>query len=164
MKKLIATFAIALACVAGYAQTNAPAPSLFNKEVSLSISSGWVPNTDYSANFTVGAEWFITKNVGITAEMPFYTPEGVAVDRFSAGLKFRVPVLKLFAPYAGAGVTYNWDREDFDGYIQGGVETRINPKWGVFVETRYIYTEMGSWEGFTKGEWGVFGGIRLVLF
>lgn len=178
MKKLLLTTLLVLACAFGAfaGDTN----GLFNsKELSLSIGSSYVVDyqassvksafsAPYDLNFTAGASYFVTRNLGVEAAVPFYQSKGVSVSEAQAGLVFRLPLakttplLKNVAPYVGVGGVYNWQNDSSEkwAYIgKAGAEYRLNSKWGVFVEGQYRNKDFDWGNGATT----IAGGLRLVL-
>jgi len=155
------------------AQTEVQQSSLFNgDEVGLSLSTGYVVDRstpfegDYTFNLTAGAFYFPTRYLGLEANVPFYQTDGVSVDEVQAGVLFRLPLgtttplFKNVAPYVGVGGVYNWDANDKWAYIaKGGIEVRLNSKWGVFAEGQYRNNDFTWQDGVTS----VQGGLRIVF-
>lgn len=148
--------------------------SLFNAgEVGLALSSGYVVDTSkafsdhYSANLSVGTFWFPYRNVGVEANVPFYSTDGVSVSEIQAGLLFRlplsstIPVFKSISPYVGIGGVYNWHTDSSWAYIgKVGVEYRFNSKWGVFAEGQYRNSQLSNLD---KGRTSIQGGLKFVF-
>jgi len=173
--KMIAGVFCALAltlAINASAATNEQA-SLYNAgELGVSVSSGYVVDrgnafgNNYAFNLTAGAFWFPYRNFGVEANLPFYQTKGVAVSEVQAGLLARlpltsnVPLFKNFAPYVGLGGVYAWnDTENWAYVAKGGVDFRLNKKWGVFVEYQYRNVDF-DWG---KGEQKLQGGLKLVF-
>lgn len=168
---LIAVMALGLAASAVASDTN---NAVFNaNEFSLSIGSGYNVNafgaqnvkeafaTPYNFNLNAGAQYFVTKNLGLEANVPFYQTKGVSVSEVQAGALVRVPVLRHVAPYAGLGGAYAWnDARPFSYIAKGGLEFRLNKGWGLFAEADYRNSNFD----FEKGAVSVNGGLRLVLW
>jgi opacity protein-like surface antigen len=143
--------------------------SLFNAgEVGVSLSSGYNVDRaaafqqDYTVNVSAGLFYFPTRNLGFEANVPFYQTDGVSVDEVQAGLLLRVPlartlpVLRNLAPYVGLGGVYNWDAYDKWAYVaKGGLEYRLNSKWGVFVEGQYRNSDFNLDRGQTSVQTGL---------
>ncbi len=150
--------------------------TLFNAgELGVSLASGYVVQTDaafqqdYNFNLTAGASYFATKNFGIEANVPFYLSDAVVVSEVQAGLLARLPLesvtdfalLKGVAPYLGFGVVYNWETAQNWAYIaKGGVEFRLNSKWGVFGEYQYRTEDFKNYD---QGEHRVVAGLKLLF-
>lgn len=161
-------------------QTTQTEASLFNaKEFGLSIASGYtlggtvssIGETSfqqpYSLNLNAGVFYFPWRNLGFEANVPFYQSKGVSVSEVQAGLLFRVPlakttsVFKNLSPYVGVDAVYNWNSDQEWAYIgKVGLETRLNSKWGVFVEGQYRNSEFKNWG---NGQSTLNGGLRLVF-
>jgi opacity protein-like surface antigen len=173
MKKLI----VLLTCMAAFAVTAIAADtnstSLFNAgEVGLSLGSGYtVDRADafkdpYAMNLQAGAFWFPWRNLGIEADVPFYSTKGLSVQEVQAGVVFRLPlskttpVLKNIAPYLGVGGVYNWETAENWAYVgKVGAEFRFNKKWGVFAEGQYRNVDF-DWNA---GQTSVVGGLKFVF-
>lgn len=171
--KLIAgvfcALALTFATVAS-AATNEQA-SLFNAgETGLSLSTGYTLDpaasfqSEYAFNLTAGVYHYVTRNIGVEVNVPFYSTKGVSVSEVQAGLLARlpltsnVPLFKNFAPYVGLGVVYNWNTvEDWAYVAKAGVEWRANKKWGVFAEYQYRNVDF-DWG---KGEARLQGGLKF---
>jgi outer membrane protein W len=188
MKKLFlsAVMALVLATSAVASDTN----SLFKaNEFSLTASSGYIVDTakafdaDYTANLSVGAGYFLTKNFGIDASVPLYQTDGVSVNEVQASLVARLPLqtpIVQIAPYIGFGAIYSWDAntdeysyrvrrktvtaqyddQEWAYVARLGIEGRINSKWGVFAEGQYRNADFESWQ---DGSVKVIAGLRLVF-
>ena len=142
------------------------------KELSVSLGTGYtlgnIPslNTPYAFNLNAGAQYFVTKNIGLEVDVPFYATKGVSVNEVQGGLLFRVPLAetksfwKHWAPYVGVGTVYNWTVSDKWAYnVKVGTEWRWNPKWGLFAEGAYrnINFDMNN------GLFSLNGGVRLAF-
>lgn len=181
MKKSLIMLVSALALIgvsSGVASENNPVDSIFNaKEVGLSIGSGYTVNTasptlkgafqnPYSVNLTAGASYFITRNLGLEANVPFYQSKGVSVSEVQAGLLFRIPlsrstiILKNIAPYVGLGGVYSWNSDNNFAYVaKVGSEFRINRKCGIGVDGQYRNNDF-NWQ---KGSTSVNAYLKLVF-
>lgn len=156
------------------ATTAAPSTSLFNaNEFGLSLSSGYVVDRsapfqkDYSLNLSAGVFYFPSRYLGFEANIPFYQTSGVSLSEVQAGVLLRLPLsknivlLKHIAPYVGFDGVYNWNAADEWAYIaKGGVEYRINAKWGFFGEGQYRNNDVHD---LNKGTTSVQGGLHLVF-
>jgi hypothetical protein len=89
----------------------------------------------------VGISYFITRNLGINAEMYSQNTSGVFIDSASINAVFRMPLGQSgVAPYAfaGGGRQFELSRVWF---AQGGLglEYRFCPHVGVFVDARAVF-------------------------
>jgi len=119
-----------------------------------------------TVNITAGAFWYPTKLLGVEANVPFYSTEGVSVQEVQTGLLLRLPlfngcpVLRHVAPYGGIGTVYNWKEGDRWSYVgKGGVNIRLNKKWGIFGEYQYRNVNFNLDQGHST----VQGGFNFVF-
>ena len=89
----------------------------------------------------VGINYFITKYVGVGAETyadafePPYLINGMGIFRYPLGDSG-------LAPYAFGGFGRQWDHAaQWLGYIGGGLEYRLNPLTGAFVDVREVFAD-----------------------
>lgn len=157
MKNTIISLIAALAVFTAKADTN----SLFNsRELSISIGSSYGLDGHYDANLSVGASYSFTKNFILESELPVYQSQGTSVDRVSAGLAYRYPVARIFAPTIRAGTTYAWNTKDFDGYFGGGLEIKLNKFWSLTPGIDYQFINFNS---FDKGTWSPSVKLKLTF-
>lgn len=169
MKKLfLAILITACALLTATAQDNTNSGQLFNgNELSLSLSSGYSVDNgfqdDYTFNFSVGSQYFVTKNLGVEAVLPFYD-DGVTVREVSFGALGRVSLVRNVATYIGAGACYDWQTKDdnWDYYLKAGLEGRLNSKWGAFLEYQYRVDDVNN-QSWNDGNQRVVAGLRLVF-
>lgn len=167
LKKLLLTTSLVLGLtLSSFAENNTESPSLFNgNEFSLNLGTSYAVENGfkdtYDFNADVGLSYFVNKYIGIDTLLPVYSNHGVSVDRVSLGLTVRVPV-KFIAPYVSAGTSYRWSEENFDYYAAGGVQVRLNSKWGVFTEYRYIIDDFDN-KNASNGAGNIRAGISLVF-
>lgn len=180
MKYLITSVLALCLAVSAFAADTAPATdsSLFNaKELQLGLGTSYVVDyqvesveeafaAPYDFNVEAGVSYFLTRNLGVEAWVPFYQTKGVSVSEVQAGLLFRVPLAKetpIFrniAPYIGLGGAYNWNEAQEWAYIgKVGAEWRFNKKWGIFVEGQYRNVDF-DWG---KGATTLAGGLKLCF-
>lgn len=82
--------------------------------------------------FGAGVSYSLTPNVIVEAEAPLYqSANGFDLNQFGAGLAFRIPVTRNLAPTVRGGTTYNWNRENFNGYVGLALEIKLNEKWSL---------------------------------
>ena len=176
MKKLILSLVmtLSLACAAFAADTG----SLFNaNELQVTLGTSYVVDyqakniesafaAPYDFNLEAGVSYFLTRNLGLEAWVPFYQTEGVSVSEVQAGLLFRLPLasetplFKNIAPYLGLGGVYTWENGSEWAYIaKVGAEWRFNKKWGLFAEGQYRNQDF-EWN---KGATIIAGGLRLCF-
>lgn len=174
MKKLFLVLVCALGMASVIADTN---PSLFNaNELQLGIGTSYVVDynvtavkdafaTPYDFNLQAGVAYYITRNIGVEAWVPFYQTKGVSVSEVQAGLVLRVPLaretplFKNIAPYVGVGGVYSWEASEWAYIGKVGAEFRFNKKWGVFAEGQYRNQDF-EWN---QGATTLAGGIHLVF-
>lgn len=168
--------ALCLLTVSAVAQTTNG--GLFNaNELSVGLGTSYVADyhatsvknafsTPYNFNLEAGASYFVTRNLGLEAWVPFYATKGASVSEVQAGAVLRlplsrtVPLFKNVAPYVGLGGAYAWNADAKWAYIaKAGVEFRLNKKWGVFAEGQYRNADLRLNNGATTAA----GGIRLVF-
>jgi hypothetical protein len=153
----------------------APVTSLFNAgEVGVALSTGYDLGAadspsftkPYSLNVSAGAFWYPWRNFGLEVNVPFYNTVGVSVCEVQFGtlarfpLAKQTPVFKNIAPYVGIGGAANWCYSEMWTYIaKAGVEFRLNPKWGLFVEGHYRNVDF-DW---SQGATSIQGGLKLVF-
>lgn len=141
---------------------NTNSTSLFNaNELTIGIASQIGLHGQYDANFQAEVNYFVTKNWGLSARLPFYETTGKTFEQASLSVVGRLPVLKVFGPYARAGTLYNWRSDSWNGLGAAGLEFRINKSVGIFAEGNYQFS---SFDRFENGRWGLLAGIRAVVF
>lgn len=159
---LVLTLFIAVSSFA--ADTN---QSLFNKgEVGVSLATSYVVDRsasfqqDYTFGLIGGVSYFPSKYVGVQAALPFYKTEGVSLSEASAGITLRYPI-KNVAPYVSLNGVYNWrdSLEKWNYVAAGGLEVRVNPKWGVFVEYQHRNKDLDIKNGSEQ----LVGGVKVVF-
>lgn len=116
----------------------------------------------YDLNLYAGAQYFLTKYIGIEAEVPFYQTKGTSVREVSGGPLFRIPLFDTVAPYVGPAVTYDWVAGKFAYYARAGFDVRLVKGWGVFAEGNYNIKDFNG-ESLKNGSWSVKGGLKLVF-
>jgi hypothetical protein len=163
MKTLI-TLLVCLATVSCFAQETKTElkkenTSLFNKnELSLTLGSSVELKNDYDVNFAAGLSYFITRNIGIEASVPFYNTGGTTFERVNFGLNFRAPIARFFAPFVHGGSSWDFKNDEFDYYVGLGNEFKLNKKWSVLVLTDYKFKKFDN-----EGAWQPGVGLRLTF-
>jgi hypothetical protein len=168
MKKLYAILLALILCVtAGFAGGT----NHFNgKELSISLGTGYaldggfsdVKNfaQKYDLNLNAGASYFVTRYLGIEAEVPFYQTKGVSVDRVSAGPVLRLPLFDRVAPFIQPNVTYNWHDNKFSYGAAFGLEERLWKGWGLQQFANYGVSSFSA-DALKHGNWSL--GAKLTL-
>lgn len=88
----------------------------------------------------VGVSHFITKRFGIGADVFSENTHDQFIDQASASAIFRLPIGETkLSLYSLAGCGWNFEHEAFTLHGGGGLEYRISPHVGAFVEARYVY-------------------------
>jgi hypothetical protein len=87
-----------------------------------------------------GANYFITRNIGIGADAYSENTSGAFIDSASASLILRLPLGQSgFAPYAFGGGGHQFDMgKMWFGQAGGGMEYRFTPHVGVFIDARGV--------------------------
>lgn len=110
------------------------------KEVLEDFSSNAVEeNGELGAG--VGANFFITRWLGIGADAYTENTSDSVVDNASVSLILRLPLDDAhLAPYIFAGGGYQWDPDE-EEFVQAGagLEIRVTPFWGLFIDARYRF-------------------------
>ena len=133
-------------------------------ELSILLKSSYSGVGQYNGNANAGASFFITRNLGIEGDVQVFNEKGTSIDRVNLGGVLRYPI-GFVAPYGRLGTSWNWQSDKFGGYASIGLEARpFNNRWGVFIQGDYAVSEVDSLNSVKNGDFGVSGGIRLVLF
>lgn len=108
----------------------------FNDTFDKSLRHG-----DFGAS--VGLNYFITRNLGIGADAFGLDNGGDFVDAASASLILRLPIdVAHLAPYVFGGGGRTFDGPDsWTAHAGVGLELRLNPHTGIFVDGRHIFAE-----------------------
>lgn len=136
--------------------------SLYNREVSVGASSGFLFGKSYQANLEVQADGFLNEYLGLNLALPVYQGNGFTVENVSVGPELRYP-LGPIAPYVGLNANYTWNGEKLVYYARAGAEWRFNSKWGVFGEFRDNFANLNSTDAIKAGTFGVQVGLKLVF-
>jgi hypothetical protein len=107
----------------------------------------------------VGINYFITRELGIAIDMNMPDNRGHLIDTVQGSLIGRFPIgVSGVAPYVFGGGGRSTDQVwQWLGHGGVGIETRINPITGLFVDARYIWAEKSSDTLLFRG------GVRLVF-
>lgn len=100
----------------------------------------------------VGINYFITRNIGIGADAYSENNTGTFVDSASANLILRLPLgQSRFAPYAfgGGGRQFDLTKVWF-GQVGAGMEYRITPNIGAFMDARWVLPEEAKYYGVAR--------------
>lgn len=94
----------------------------------------------------VGLNYFLTRNLGLGADMNMSNNGGKLVDLVGGNAILRFPIEKAgLAPYiigGGArGIDPSWQ---WVGHAGVGLELRWNPTTGIFIDGRYIWADKTS--------------------
>lgn len=100
----------------------------------------------------VGLNYFFLKYLGLGAEADGAANGGHLIDSVSASLIARLPIEHTgLAPYAFGGggrttdQTWNWT-----AHVGGGLELRLNPNLGFFVDARWVFVDKRSDNGLAR--------------
>ena len=110
----------------------------------------------------LGATYFFTRccGIGIDDTLGGLNGNGSTYDNLQGNLIARLPIESLhLAPYAiaGGGATWGNHNAQGNGNVGCGIEYRINPTVGLFVDSRYIYGNQGLNESLSRA------GIRFAF-
>lgn len=91
----------------------------------------------------IGLNYFLTRNIGVGGDAYTENTAHSFVDNASGNLIFRIPIDKLhLAPYVFGGGGYQFDyNEIWFAQAGGGLELRVSPNVGLFVDARYVFTD-----------------------
>ncbi|MEO5803607.1 MAG: hypothetical protein ABIR24_08750 [Verrucomicrobiota bacterium] len=92
---------------------------------------------------SVGANYFITRNFGIGADAWGLDNNGGLVDATSGSLILRLPIdVAHLAPYVfGGGGRIFEGPDSWTAHVGAGLEVRLNPRTGIFIDGRHIFLE-----------------------
>jgi outer membrane protein W len=93
-----------------------------------------------------GVNYFFTRNIGIGADAYSENTHDEFVDKASANLIIRFPFeTAQLAPYVFGGGGRQFDPNEISfGQIGAGLEVRVNPRWAIFTDVRYMFMEKGA--------------------
>lgn len=94
----------------------------------------------------VGVNYFLTRELGIGADMNIPSNGGNFVDSVSGSLIARLPFESTgLAPYVFGGGGRQTDPEwQWTGHVGVGLEFRMNPITGIFTDARYVWADKTS--------------------
>ena len=100
----------------------------------------------------LGLNYFITRNLGIGADVYSENTTGPFIDSASANLILRLPLGESgFAPYALAGGGYQFDMAKvWFGQVGGGIEYRFTRNAGVFLDARWVLPDETKYYGVAR--------------
>lgn len=102
-----------------------------------------------------GINYFFTHQFGLGADAYTENTKHSLVDNASANAIFRFPFQSIgLAPYIYGGGGHQFDpRDHWFGQGGGGLEVRVTPHWGLFLDGRYVLPDGGK--DFGVGRLGV---------
>lgn len=111
----------------------------FNDTFDRSIRHG-----DFGAS--VGVNYFLTRNLGIGADAFGLDNGSDFVDAVSGSVILRLPIdAAHLAPYIFGGGGHTFDGPDsWTAHAGVGLELRLNPRAGIFVDGRHIFAEKSN--------------------
>lgn len=94
----------------------------------------------------LGMNYFLTRHIGLGGDVNIPANDGNFVDSVSASLVARLPIESVrLAPYAfgggGRGTDPAWQ---WVGQAGVGLEYRLDPKTGIFIDGRYVWADKTS--------------------
>ena len=100
----------------------------------------------------LGLSYFITRNIGISADAYSENTTGTFVDSASLNLTARFPLGESgFAPYIFGGGGHQFDlAKIWFGQAGAGVEYRFTPNVGMFVDARLVLPERTRYYGVAR--------------
>jgi hypothetical protein len=101
----------------------------------------------------LGANYFITRYIGLGGDVYSENTTGRFIDSASGNLIGRLPIGNTgLAPYifGGAGHQFEQVQQTF-GQAGTGVEIRITPNVGFFVDARYVFPDRTDGYGLARG-------------
>ena len=108
----------------------------------------------------VGASltYFVTDKIGVGATTYWSDFGGTFFDNLAGEAYFRLPMLKVLAPYAVGGVGYQFDQKEWFGTLGAGVDFRPFKNISAFSDIQYRFV--------SETRDGVFLrlGVRLSLY
>lgn len=116
-------------------------------------------NRDVQLGAGAGLNYFITRNLGVGAEAYSENTGHSFIDNASGSLIARFPLGQSgFAPYVYGGGGRQFDPSElWFGHAGGGVEYRFSPRFGAFIDARYVLTDGTRNHGVGRA------GVRLVF-
>jgi hypothetical protein len=157
LKMLALSALVAFSAVKGYSSTN---ESYYNSGewgvglgTAYSLEGGFSAE-NYDFNLAVQASWFPFKNLGLTAELPFYTASGVVLREVGLSLVGRAPLYKGLGFQTSVGSYYDWNSKDFNYAIEPALTFRFNPKWQVSLGGQYLINDFRNFK-YSNGNWNL---------
>ena len=90
---------------------------------------------DWGAGATVS--YFLSKQFGVGATTYWTDFNGTFIDNLAAEGQFRLPLLKMLAPYAVASIGYEFETEEFFETFGGGIDFRPFKNISAFSDIQY---------------------------
>lgn len=146
MIKILSGFVMVLF---GAISTLAEGTNLFNaKEFALETFATYsaknpkksLDNGNYGGG--VGISYFLYRNLGVAVDTYLENISGSTIDNLSGSFILRLPIETLrTAPYALAGLGYNFEVDQYSYHAGAGLELRLRKKIGLFVDARYVLND-----------------------
>jgi hypothetical protein len=126
-------------------------------EIDLSPFATYVDKEGDNWGAGASATYFLSERLGLGASTYWTDFEGSFIDNLEGEGYFRLPVLKVVAPYAVAGIGYEFETEEWFETLGAGVDFRPLKNLSAFGDLQYRFA------GETKD--GVFArlGVRFAL-
>ena len=100
----------------------------------------------------LGVNYFITRNLGLSADAYSESLASTFVDSASANLTLRLPLGQSgFAPYVYGGGGHQADPARFwFAQVGAGMEYRFCPNWAMFLDARWVIPEQTKYYGVAR--------------
>lgn len=162
MNKIIISLLMAVGlAVSAVAQSNNVSLSNFKgNELSIPVGFNYTDAKEGKFAPILGITYYITKNFGVRGTTTINVANATALDNGEFVGLARLP-LRVVSPYVGGGARFQAQAESkWSPVVVGGVEARINKKWGLFAEARH---DFDGGRNTNYRDWSFRGGINLVL-
>ncbi len=108
-------------------------------ELELSPFLTYVDKTGDHWGGGASATYFITDKIGVGATTYWTDFGGTFIDNLAGEAYFRLPLLKVVAPYAVGGVGYQFDSEEWFESLGLGIDFRPFKKISAFSDIQYRF-------------------------
>jgi hypothetical protein len=116
-------------------------------EWDLSVFGCYVDKAGGKWGVGAAATYFILKNLGVGVATYWTDWQGTFIDNVEAEGYFRLPLLKIIAPYAVGSIGYQFDHDYVFETLGLGVDFRPFKNLDAFADAQYRFTNDGSKNG-----------------